>query len=84
MDVETTGYPIGHHAYGLRTIQLGDALEGIDLDATDPGALELATRLIADAPELNAHSATADLAPLAFETDGRCPVIQTVRIPKRL
>lgn len=66
VDVETTGYPIGHHAYGLRTIQLGDAMEGIDLDATDPGALELATRLIADAPELNAHSATADLAPLAL------------------
>lgn len=65
VDVETSAFPIGHPDYRLRTIQLGDLVEGVDLDAADTTHQFVARKFLAAATELNAHSATADLAPLA-------------------
>src|SRR5690606_15532922 len=36
VDVETTGYPLGHRHYVLRTVQLGTAAFAIVLDAQKP------------------------------------------------
>lgn len=66
VDVESSGRPIGHPDYVARTVQLGDDMEGIDLDLDDPDSRELARRACHEALELNAHNATADLAPLAY------------------
>lgn len=65
VDVEHTGYPIGHRNYALRTIQLGDENLAIVLDAADQGHAELAREHLAAARELHAHSAGADITPLA-------------------
>lgn len=63
VDVETSGYPLGHRLYALRSVQLGDAEAAVVLD---PHAhAELIRGLLAAAPRLHAHSATADLVPLA-------------------
>jgi len=66
VDVETTGYPIGHADYALRTIQLGDARVALVLDAGDSEQRALARELLGRARALLAHSATADLIPLAI------------------
>lgn len=65
VDVETTGYPVGHRCHRLRTVQLGDAHTAVVLDAGDPAHARTATALLAEAPVLHAHSAVADLVPLA-------------------
>lgn len=65
VDVETTGYPIGHADYALRTIQLGNEHAAVVLDAADPDHRALAGVLLDQAALLHAHSATADLIPLA-------------------
>lgn len=65
VDVETTGYPVGHEHYTLRTIQLGDDVAAFVLDATDPEQREVAREWLSQAEILHAHSATADLVPLA-------------------
>ncbi|HEX7038671.1 MAG TPA: DNA polymerase, partial [Trueperaceae bacterium] len=65
VDVETTGYPVGHAHHRLRTVQLGDEHAAVVLDATDPEQAEVARVALAAAPRLHAHSATADLVPLA-------------------
>jgi DNA polymerase family A len=65
VDVETTGYPLGHQWCGLRTVQLGDAQVAVVFDATDPAQADAVGVLLAEAPRLWAHSATADLVPLA-------------------
>lgn len=65
VDVETTGYPIGHRDFGLRTVQLGDAQAAVVFDVTDPAQAHAIRVLLAEAPRLVAHSATADLVPLA-------------------
>lgn len=65
VDVEHTGYPVGHADYRLRTIQIGDERLAVVLDATDPRQAGLARDAIAGAGVLHAHSATADLVPLA-------------------
>lgn len=62
-DVETTGYPIGHQHYQLRTVQLGDEDVAVVFDAAMYH--RLLRELLMRAPKLHAHSATADLAPLA-------------------
>jgi DNA polymerase I-like protein with 3'-5' exonuclease and polymerase domains len=64
VDVEHTGYPIGHPAYALRTVQLGDEQTAVVLDPADPGQAEVIRQALAAAPVLHAHSATADLVPL--------------------
>ena len=63
VDVETTGYPIGHADYALRTVQLGDATAAVVLDPIEHASV--IRDLLAAAPALHAHSATADLVPLA-------------------
>ncbi|TDP97657.1 DNA polymerase [Labedaea rhizosphaerae] len=63
VDVETSGYPVGHELYALRTVQLGDRHAAVVLDPAEHAEL-IGTR-IATAPRLRAHSATADLVPLA-------------------
>lgn len=68
VDVETSGYPLGHAAYELRTVQLGNARAAVVVDVRDgpgaDGARALVTAALASAPKLHAHSATADLVPL--------------------
>lgn len=62
VDVETSGYPVGHVHYVLHSVQLGDATAAAVLD---PAAhAETIGALLAEAPRLHAHSATADLVPL--------------------
>ena len=65
VDVETSGYPVGHADYALRTVQLGDEQAAVVLDAADPDQAEVIRAALAGAPVLHAHSATADLVPLA-------------------
>jgi len=65
VDVESSGYPVGHHHYQLRTIQLGNEAAAVVFDATNPEHQTVVSQLLATAPRLHAHSATADLVPLA-------------------
>jgi DNA polymerase I-like protein with 3'-5' exonuclease and polymerase domains len=65
VDVETTGYAPGHADYALRTVQLGDEHAAVVLDPADPEQAGLIRATLAVAPRLHAHSATADLVPLA-------------------
>lgn len=68
VDVEHTGYPIGHRHYALRTIQLGDENLAVVLDHEGPDGPahdEVARRHLAAARVLHAHSASADIVPLA-------------------
>jgi DNA polymerase I-like protein with 3'-5' exonuclease and polymerase domains len=64
IDVENTGYPVGHSDYELRTVQLGGEHFAIDLDPHDPEQAEVVRRHLAAASSLHAHSATADLVPV--------------------
>lgn len=62
VDVETSGYPVGHTHYVLRSVQLGDATAAAVLDpVAHAGSIRA---LLAEAPRLHAHSAAADLVPL--------------------
>jgi P4 family phage/plasmid primase-like protien len=63
VDVETSGYPLGHRLYQLRLVQLGDAHEVVVFDAAADASV-IRELLAGDFP-LHAHSATADLAPLS-------------------
>ena len=65
VDIETSGYPVGHELHELRTVQLGDERLAVVLDARDPEQVKIASIALAAAPRLHAHSATADLGPLA-------------------
>ncbi|MFT4081172.1 MAG: DNA polymerase [Nocardioides sp.] len=65
IDVEHTGYPIGHQHYALRTIQLGDENLAVVLDHQEAAHNEVAARHLAAARTLHAHSAGADIVPLA-------------------
>lgn len=65
MDVESSGYPVGHGHYRLRTVQLGDEAAAVVLNATNPDHTAVMRELLAAAPRLHAHSAAADLVPLA-------------------
>jgi P4 family phage/plasmid primase-like protien len=64
VDVETSGYPVGHELYELRSVQLGDDTAAVVLHPTEHA--ELIRALLAEAPRLHAHSATADLVPTAL------------------
>ena len=66
VDVETSGYPVGHRDHQLRTVQLGgpESAWVFDLRHDDPEARALIRDLLAVVPRLHAHSATADLVPL--------------------
>lgn len=63
VDVETSGYPVGHAEHVLRTVQLGHAGLAVVFDPV--AHAEQIRALLDQAPRLHAHSATADLVPLA-------------------
>lgn len=63
LDVETSGYWIGHNLYELRTIQLGGEEMAVVLDADDPEQREVARAGLRIAKILHAHSAMADVIP---------------------
>lgn len=65
VDVEHTGYPVGHQHFALRSVQLGNETFAVDLDPTDADQADVVRRHLAAAGTLHAHSATADLIPLA-------------------
>lgn len=65
VDVEHTGYPIGHEHYALRSVQLGNAHLCVVLDPSDPDQAAVIRTHLNAAGTLHAHSATADLIPLA-------------------
>jgi hypothetical protein len=65
VDVEHTGYPVGHRDFALRTTQLGNQHFAVVLDADNPEHADLVREAAAGAAILHAHSATADLVPLA-------------------
>lgn len=62
IDVENTGYPVGHRLYALRTVQLGNEAFAVVLDPIEHA--EVIRPAVVSAPMLHAHSATADLVPL--------------------
>jgi len=63
VDVETTGYPIGHRDYRLKTVQLGNSSVAVVLDPV--AHAEPIKAALVRATVLHAHSAVADLVPLA-------------------
>jgi len=65
VDVEHTGYPVGHRDFALRTIQLGNKHFAVVLDRGNPEHAAVAAQHLATAAKLHAHSATADLVPLS-------------------
>ncbi len=63
LDIESSGYWIGHRHYELRTIQLGGEEMAVVLDAADERQLAVASWALKAAVKLRAHSATADVIP---------------------
>lgn len=63
VDVETSGYPVGHQLYELRSVQLGNIPAAAVFHPVTHAAL--IRELLDEAPKLHAHSASADLVPLA-------------------
>ncbi len=63
LDVETSGYPVGHKLYELRTIQLGGEHAAVVFDAADAYQRDIASLALNTAKKLRAHSATADVIP---------------------
>lgn len=70
VDVETTGYPIGHENYGLRLVQLGGEGGAVVFDPASEASAAVIRESLAAARELHAHNAGADLIPL--EHAGLC------------
>ena len=64
VDVETSGYPIGHPLYALRTIQLGTRVLAVDLDADCAPCCAIAIAALGRAQVLHAHNACADIPAL--------------------
>jgi P4 family phage/plasmid primase-like protien len=64
-DIESNGYPIGHPDYGVRTLQLGDKITGVDWDVTDPVQFATCMILLAEATEIEAYSASVEISNLA-------------------
>lgn len=63
LDVETSGYWIGHKNYELRTVQLGGEEIALVLDAADEMQMKVAAYGLQIAKKLSAHSAIADVVP---------------------
>ncbi len=86
VDVETSGYPIGHKFYALRLVQLGDDME-CAVFAPEADRALIAELLAGDFP-LHAHSATADLIPLdvagLLDLEGAWPRMHDTVIPAKL
>lgn len=64
VDVEHSGFPIGHPLYRLRLVQLGCEAAAVVLDPSDPEQAQAAREALRAAQVLHAHSALADLTPL--------------------
>lgn len=64
VDVEHTGYPVGHELFRLRTVQLGNEHFALVLDPNTADQADVVRHHLAAATQLHAHSATADLVPL--------------------
>src|SRR5690606_24910460 len=66
VDVETTGYPVGHRHYRLKTVQLGAEHVAVVIDCrdTDPNTRAIRAGLLAAIYRLLAESAIADLVSL--------------------
>jgi P4 family phage/plasmid primase-like protien len=86
VDVETSGYPVGHPLYALRSVQLGDEVAAVVLHPLEHA--DLIRTLLAEAPALGAFSATADLVPLAHaglgEAESLWDRMHDVVIPAKL
>ena len=63
VDVETSGFPVGHRDYRLKTVQLGNESVALVLDPV--AHAEIIRTALENATQLHAHSASADLVPLA-------------------
>ena len=63
IDVEHSGYPLGHQHYELRTVQMGGEQAAVVFDAQDPRQMEIASLGLSMASKLHAHSAIADVVP---------------------
>ena len=64
VDCETSGYPLGHSLYELRTVQLGGEEMAVVFDASDPEQMKIVALALELAKKLSAHSAAADAIPL--------------------
>ncbi len=64
VDVETSGYWVGHQHYELRTIQMGGEEVAVVFDAADSGQRDIVELALEFSQRLHAHSASADLVPL--------------------
>jgi P4 family phage/plasmid primase-like protien len=86
VDVETSGYPVGHADYQLRSVQLGDATAAVVFHPDEHA--DQVRHLLAAAAALHAHSATADLVPLAHaglvEPDSAWARMHDTVIPAKL
>lgn len=60
IDVENSGYPLGHRLYELRTIQLGGEHLAVVLDAADPEQMAVVSWALHGATWLYAHSASVE------------------------
>ncbi len=65
VDVETSGYSVGHKHHKLRSVQLGDEVASVVLDPADEAQRDVIRLQLGAAKTLHAHSASADLVPLA-------------------
>lgn len=63
LDCETSGYPLGHQLYELRTIQLGNEHAAVVFDAQVPEQMQIASLALGLARKISAHSAAADAIP---------------------
>jgi hypothetical protein len=88
VDIESTGYPIGHPDHAVQTVQLGDWWTGVVFDVADVVQFATATLLLAEAPELQAYSAAVELSHLAhigmLDFDRDWPRVHDVVIPAQL
>lgn len=64
VDCETSGYPLGHKLYELRTVQLGGEEAAIVFDASAPEQMIIVALALSMAAKLSAYSAIADVIPL--------------------
>jgi hypothetical protein len=64
VDIEHSGFQLGHKDYALRLVQLGNEASTVVFDPADPAQAEAVRGALAGARVLHAHSALADLIPL--------------------
>lgn len=65
VDIESTGYPIGHPQHAVRTVQLGNRDDGVVFEVADPVQFAICVVLLAEATELEAYSAAVEISHLA-------------------